>query len=300
MNPTTIEWVLNPDGSPGFTSNPFTGCLGPKGDGINCPYCYAKQLANGRLKPLYLANRNFPPSAYFSTDSYCAAKADPFYPRYWPERLKDFYVKSPKGIFVCDMSDWAAPWIPMQWKEQLMAAISNNPQHRFYLLTHQPQELQKWSPYPENCWVGVTVTNYQEYLRATGVFCRVPLIKAEVKFLSIEPLLTWRIPTDHLWLMHAGIGWLIIGAMTGKRKELMELSDRYPHLTLTQSLGKWTLQPKLEWILEIAEAADKANIPVFLKLNLVPMIADSLDPAKLKLYPDGMHLRQEMPGGEAW
>ncbi|KKL11207.1 hypothetical protein LCGC14_2548160, partial [marine sediment metagenome] len=42
-------------------------------------------------------------------------------------------------------------------------------------------------------------------------------------------------------------------------------------------------------------ACDKAGIPVFLKENLVPMIADSLRPEKMMFYPDGIHLRQEMP-----
>lgn len=52
MNRTTIEWVRNPDGSPGFTLNPVTGCL------RGCAYCYARKLANGRLKKRYLANGN--------------------------------------------------------------------------------------------------------------------------------------------------------------------------------------------------------------------------------------------------
>ncbi|GAH88970.1 unnamed protein product, partial [marine sediment metagenome] len=55
------------------------------------------------------------------------------------------------------------------------------------------------------------------------------------------------------------------------------------------------LQPKIEWVEEIVGAADRAGIPMFLKDNLVPMIADSLDPNKMMLYPDGMHLKQEMP-----
>ena len=51
MNRTTIEWVKNPDGTQGYTWNPITGCLN------GCPYCYARKLANGRLKQRYLANK---------------------------------------------------------------------------------------------------------------------------------------------------------------------------------------------------------------------------------------------------
>ena len=49
MNRTKIEWVKNPDGSQGYTWNPITGCLN------GCEYCYARKLANTRLKERYLA-----------------------------------------------------------------------------------------------------------------------------------------------------------------------------------------------------------------------------------------------------
>ncbi|KKK91159.1 hypothetical protein LCGC14_2715740, partial [marine sediment metagenome] len=50
MNKTKIEWVKNPDGTQGYTWNPITGCLN------GCDYCYARRLANTRLKERYLAN----------------------------------------------------------------------------------------------------------------------------------------------------------------------------------------------------------------------------------------------------
>lgn len=50
MNKTSIEWAKNPDGTQGYTWNPVTGCLN------GCEYCYARKLANGRLKSRYLAN----------------------------------------------------------------------------------------------------------------------------------------------------------------------------------------------------------------------------------------------------
>lgn len=232
MNPTTIEWALNQDGSPGFTSNPFTGCLGPRGDGINCPYCYAKWLSNGRLKPLYLANPNVAWTYEADLPVFEAAATDnPFYPRFWPQRLQDLDVKSPRGIFLCDMSDWCAPWLPMAWKEELMAAIRRNPQHRFYLLTHQPQELPKWSPFPANCWVGVTATDIFSYEHALACLSHV---KAKIKYLSIEPFLKHidiRFFSDVAEFQIRGINWLIIGAMTGRKNDLVQLSSQYPHLT---------------------------------------------------------------------
>ncbi len=81
MNATKIEWVKNPDGSPGMSWNPITGCLN------NCPYCYARKLANTRLKERYLANKNLSPDYIEmkkSFDGWGGRKEpfqDPFYPR---------------------------------------------------------------------------------------------------------------------------------------------------------------------------------------------------------------------------
>jgi len=178
MNLTTIRWVKNQDDSQGFTLNPFTGCLN------GCPYCYAKKLANGRLKQRYLANHNFPNYLQVGFPHTESALFDPFYPRFWPERLKDLDIKSPKGIFLCDMSDWCAPWWPVAWREELMAAIRKNPQHRIYLLTHQPQELHGFSPFPENVWCGITATHPNAFIQACECLCE---IKASIKFMSFQP-----------------------------------------------------------------------------------------------------------------
>ncbi len=300
MNPTTIEWALNPDGSPGFTSNPFTGCLGPRGDGINCPYCYAKNLANGRLTPLYLANRNVADKLTLAENLMGRKYNDPFYPRFWPQRLKDFDVKSPRGIFVCDMSDWAAPWLPMAWKEDLMAAIRRNPQHRIYLLTHQPQELPRWSPYPDNCWVGVTATTDATYMAALKGLRD---IQAKVKFLSIEPLLEEVINNDRdhgfcNLLSYCHITWLIIGSMTATTDGALHLSNRYPDLTLMRYGKMWTLQPDRQWVAKIIHAADKVQIPIFLKNNLKPLFPETFrdrEYAAPPFFTPDWDYRQEMP-----
>ena len=242
MNRTSIEWVKNPDGTPGYTWNPITGCLN------GCPYCYARKLANGRLKQRYLANTN---TAYMSKfpDIGYSKLTNPFYPRFWEDKLFELnpIARTSKGIFVCDMSDLFGIGVPDEWTSKVMEQIKLHPEHRFYLLTKQPQNLPR--EFPENCWVGVTATDSDMAFMAVGYL---RLIEAKVKFISFEPLLKpvirWVGDAEYLFKY---VDWLIIGQQT-------------PVSAKTE--------PKIEDIREIVEAADKAGIPVFLKDNLSPLI----------------------------
>jgi protein gp37 len=268
MNKTKIEWVKNPDSSQGFTWNPITGCLN------NCEYCYARKLANGRLQSRYLANNNLIPPYEDSegvthTPTNIARTSMPFYPRFWESRLREgiFDLGSkPKGIFVCDMSDLFGIGIPEMWTRKILAVCNVYPQHRFYLLTKQPANLIKFSPFPENCWVGVTATNGRMVDDAGYWLER---IDAKVKYLSLEPLLE----PIQLYFGKPGISWLIIGAQTNPYKP-----------------------PEIEWVREIVEAADKAGIRVFLKNNLESLVYyQSRDYDICWATREDWGLRQEMP-----
>jgi len=217
--------------------------------------------------------------------------ADPFYPRFWPERMeelakrnalihkKGFSIK-PIGVFVVDMGDLFGIGIPEKWTNEVLDLIGNNSCYdRFYLLTHQPQNLIKFT-FPLNCWVGVTATGIKAYQQALAGLAA---IQAKIKFLSIEPFLE-RIPMVAPYeLSRDEIQQVIIGAMTGKRNELIELNKQYPDLTLLRYGRIWTLQPQKAWVEEIVDAADRAGIPVFQKDNLKPLL--------------GYNLRQELPDG---
>lgn len=255
MNKTLIEWVRNPDGSQGYSWNPITGCLN------SCPYCYARKLANGRLRRVYRANGLVLAGLW----------DDPFSPRYWPDRLDEPYPATHvtrgrttmiyqshkrQGIFVCDMGELFGPWLPESCTRQVLDVIRDCPQHRFYLLTKQPQELAKWSPFPPNAWVGVSVWDYWSYVDACNYLAEV---EATVKYLSLEPLLSWDKQASYFFNA-ADIDWLIIGAQT-----------------------KPLVLPDKGWVDEIIAAADRAGVKVFLKNSLKP------------LY--GPNLRQEVPNG---
>jgi len=267
MNKTPIEWALNPDGTQGYTWNPITGCLN------GCPYCYARKLANTRLMTRYLNNQKVA-ADNANLPEFEKAINDPFYPRFWEDRLTQVSPdQKPRGIFTCDMSDLFGIGIPEYWTQSVLWHIDNCPQHRFYLLTKQPQNLIKFSPFPDNCWVGVTATNKPMYNRAIEELGKA---EATVKYLSFEPLLgnvAW-CEQEGLYedLRETGINWVIIGAQTKPYKP-----------------------PKIEWVKEILEACDKAGIPVFLKDSLKPLFKPLMRVPNMAWWGNVFGLRQEIP-----
>jgi len=254
VNKTQIEWVKNPDGTPGYTWNPITGCLN------NCPYCYARRLANGRLRERYLANKNVPDNML--PEHWEAGHTDPFYPRFWEDKIIDavrsnISKRKARGIFTCDMSDLFGIGIPEEWTRRVIEVCKGNWRDRFYLLTKQPQNLIKFSPFPDNCWVGVTATDHFMYKKALPILGE---IQAKVKYISFEPLLH-HVDIEAEPFQDYQLDWLIIGAQT-----------------------KPTVYPDIEWVQEITEACDKAGVKVFHKDNLK------------SIFPTPTNtLRQELP-----
>jgi protein gp37 len=248
--PTKIEWVFNPDDvTRGETWNPITGCVN------TCYYCYARILAHTRMKEVYLIDYEnailAPPELTGKLPSY--AVPDPFYPRYWPERIERHVEQSKsskkgKGYFVVDMGDLFGKGILDEWIKQVLFTAWSFPKNRYYLLTKKSERLPDFSPFPDNCWVGVTTENQEQLIDALMYLEKV---KAKVKYLSIEPL------HEQLnggecegkrldGLKQAGINWVIIGAETSYGKPVA------------------TNLPKIEWVKEIVAAADKAGAAVFL------------------------------------
>ncbi len=289
MNRTKIETIKNPNGSQGYTWNPITGCLyhiDGMCKGGNFP-CWAYGLANGRLKSRYIDNPNIAlPKSMEKLDLHSEDVGeqlhDPFYPRFWEDKLEEILHRridsSLKGIFCCDMSDLFGIGIPEEWTRKVLGAIETNFYDRFYLLTKQPQNLIKFSPFPDNCWVGVTVTNNKQ---VTPAFESLSNIEAKVKYLSFEPLLEGLGERNRVLISQefmTWFDWVIIGSQT-----------------------KPTVYPKIESVREIVEACDKAGIPVFLKNKLLPIMGGYPIPkANMWAYKfEGgcFNLRQEMPSG---
>lgn len=257
MNKTQIEYV-------DYTWNPITGCL------HGCDYCYARKMANGRVKNIYLANRQVALRGILHEENpaeiVAAARKDPFYPRFWEKRLNEpAQNKTPQRIFVCDMGELFGPWLPVSWVQSVFDAMKMAPQHTYLLFTKQYLELQKLKKVPDSWWINVSCTDNTQFKKAMQYMRSVD---AKVKGISFEPLLDEITGVKTKLMEKAGINWVIIGPQT---KPLME--------------------PKLQWVLDIVDAADKLAIPVFFKDALRPCLLNGSQRSR-ELYEN---FRQELP-----
>jgi len=248
MNRTKIETVLNPDGTQGYTWNPITGCTNHtagqcKGGGFPC---YAYILAHGRLEAKY--------NTIVKDGESVITNGDPFYPRYWPERVEQLQREygtgkgKRRGVFACDMSDLFGLHVPSTWTDAAIGAMEECEYWRFYLLTKQPQRLQEFSPFPSNCWVGVTVTRQQFLKPALEALAGV---EAGKRYIYFEPLLEHIIVAGHQ-LRAARVDWVIVGAQTQPTK-----------------------RPELLWVEDIIAPASIAGSKVWLKKTLLPLFPAS-------------------------
>jgi protein gp37 len=209
MNRTRIEWT-------DYSWNPITGCK------HGCWYCYARKLAQ-RFKKIF---------------------PNGFEPTYHPLRLKEpWELKKPSKIFVCSIADLFASWTPSEWRDAVVWSIQHCPiKHTFQLLTKNPERIPDMF-WPENVWLGTTVTCDWK----ANDYKNIPAIvhaRAKVRFVSFEPLLG---PLPHAMTLR-GIDWVIIGKLTGSRK--VELNPA--------------------WVEDIIHEATDYDIPVFMKNNLSP------------------------------
>ena len=242
MNQTKIEWT-------DFTWNIITGCLGPNGTPSKpqrCPYCYAHKLARGRLKKLYLDNIGEVPADSnqdFENVIPGGDPNDPFTPRYWPDRaIEPYKLKKPSKIFVCSMSELFGNYIPDDWIDNILETCFELPEHTFQILTKNPKKALQLV-FPDNVWLGVTVTSPLEWFRVCSLLCS----NAKLKFISFEPLLEDAFDPPELATFSGFpyIDWVIIGGQTCP-----------------------TFIPKAQWIYRIIDKARHEGIPIFLKNNL--------------------------------
>lgn len=202
---TGIEWTDS-------TWNPVTGCteVSP-----GCDHCYARTLANVRLKTTYLAREpivNTPKN-----------RKDPFAVRLWPERLdQPQRWRQSRMVFVNSMSDLFHRDIPENYVRKVFQIMLDEDRHIYQVLTKRPARAAKFidrhadlfddGPVPGHIWIGTSVENQKALYRVRHLRS----VNAEVRFLSCEPLL------GPLELDLHDIHWVIVGGESGPGARPME------------------------------------------------------------------------------
>jgi protein gp37 len=168
MNRTKIDWC-------DYSWNPITGCT------FNCSWCYARKISMrfvGHFKPTFHKDRLDEP----------------------------LDVKKPSLIFADSMSDFWDKKVEQEWRDEVYNIMNNTPQHTYFLLTKQPQRIRDIKKIPDNCFVGVSITCFNDRCRIAN------LLSKDIKhrFVSLEPLLD-NIVSDYIYC----VDWIILGCVTG-------------------------------------------------------------------------------------
>ena len=169
---TGIEWT-------DATWNPMTGCTQIS---AGCDHCYALTLAQTKTRERYLQGEPVKDTV--------ANRADPFAPRFWPERLvQPLKWRTPKRIFVNSMSDVFHAHFSFDMIEAVFDIMTQAPWHQFQVLTKRPERALRyadrlcWTP---NIWIGTSIESMAVAGRADNIRA---ISQAAVRFISAEPLL---------------------------------------------------------------------------------------------------------------
>ncbi len=159
-----------------MTWNLFTGC------NFNCSYCWARKLAEGRLR------RSYP---------------NGFIPTTHPERFNK-HLKPDDFVFPISMGDIA--FAPSVVEDYIVTVARRYPKTNFLLCSKDPSCFLKLGlPAPWNVYLGTTIETNRDYhsTKAPSPLKRVYSLlhyRDNKKFLSIEPIMDFDL--DHL------VGWV--------------------------------------------------------------------------------------------
>lgn len=190
---SAIEWTNS-------TWNPSTGCerVSP-----GCDNCYALRFAE-RFRGV--------PGHYFERGFDVQLRENMLHkPGAW---------KKPRFIFVNSMSDLFHRAIPDAYLARVFDVMEHVDRHVYQVLTKRPERMVRFirerygdDQVPSHIWLGTSVESNATAWRA--VMLR--KINAEIRFLSVEPMLG---PIDAVPL--DGIAWVIVGGESGPGRRPIE------------------------------------------------------------------------------
>lgn len=247
MNKSPITWT---DYSGGYANFVMRGKA--KGDceiSPGCLNCYV---------PLIL-NRN--PKVFSDFTTYSEKKLHSL--GKWKPSNGETHYRRGEGalpmVFVCDMGDLFHDLVPDAFILDAVRLLGQKKGIDWQILTKRAKrmaELLSGVELPDNLWIGVTVENQEK------ADARLPLlrqVKAKVRFISVEPMLT------PITLDLSGIHWVICGGESG--------GNRRPF--------------NKEWAMHLYRQCAESNVPFFFKQGSAfrPGQDDIIDGRIIKEWP---------------
>lgn len=150
------------------TWNPVVGCL------HDCVYCWARRLAEGKLK---------------DTPKYRCGFAPKFFEKECERRFKRGIL-----VFVSSMGDLFGDWVPESWIHKVLLNIEIHDETRFLLLTKNPARMVNIK-FPENVVCGCTAETNRVYAgvsKSPEPLKRLEALKhveTQHKMVSVEPVM---------------------------------------------------------------------------------------------------------------
>jgi protein gp37 len=165
-----------------------------------------------------------------------------FRPTFHSQEIGAFYEKvrrwrKPKRVFVNSMSDTMDPGFSDAQIRQVIQVAVDWPRHTFLFLSKRPERYSDFE-WPQNSWLGTTVTNQADLEERAGHLVG-PRGKGAT-FLSVEPIL------GYMKLGNHKVSWVIIGAQTGPK----------------------AMRPKQRWVGDLTWQARQMGAAIFHKPSL--------------------------------
>jgi len=208
---TGIPTVLH-NGEPGYTWNPVRGCVNykchlhprHKGKGPGHGECWAAKQCNRWAEPWAVTSGGYWEHGKWITVEKIQEKLRKFELQWFHSQFDKILPSKPCTIAVGWQSDFA--YWPDEWTQKIIDKCAAHPHIVFQWLTKNPEAYGRFE-WPDNCWLGFTATNQNEFNEMRVKIYQNGVNKLQVRYAYLEPLRGKIEP----WSDFNQLDWIIVG-----------------------------------------------------------------------------------------